>query len=150
MLTRTARPLGNLLLVGAGAAVWHALATPEPPATVATHAGAVASALLPALAAVVVAAIGFRASRRGRGAMTGLLAVVLGWLLLVQGLPDVDVLWTANVLSGGPEVAARIAVALLVALGVGLVAGGIAATRRFREVDAPRGSARAGPPVPVG
>jgi len=70
--------------------------------------------------------------------MTGLLAVVLGWLLLVQGLPDVDVLWTANVLSSGPEVAARAAVALLLALGAGLVGGGIAAARRFRESDLPR------------
>lgn len=138
LLARTARPLGGLLLVGAAAALWHAVATPEPPATVGTHLGAVVSALLPALTAVLVATIGFRASRRGRGAMTGLLAVVLGWLLLVQGLPDVDVLWSANVLSAGPQIAARLAVALLLALGIGFVAGGIAAVRRFREADTPR------------
>jgi hypothetical protein len=54
-------------------------------------------------------------------------------LLLVQGLPDVDVLWSAHVLSAGPEVPARLAVAVLVALGGGLVVGGIAAVRRFRE-----------------
>jgi hypothetical protein len=71
-----------------------------------------------------------------------LLAVVLGWLLLVQGLPDVDVLWSANVASAGPEPAARIALALLVALGVGLVPGGIAAVRRFREVSRTDGGAR--------
>jgi hypothetical protein len=84
-----------------------------------------------------VAALGVRAAWRRRGAMTGLAAVVLGWLLLVQGLPDVDVLWTANVLSNGPQWLARAAVALLVALGAGFVAGGIAAVRRFREVDQP-------------
>ena len=134
LLARTARPLGALMLVGAGAALWHAGATPVPAVSVSSHTGAILAALLPALTAVVVAGIGFRASRRGRGAMTGLFAVVLGWLLLVQGLPDVDVLWSANVLSNGPQEAGRVAVALLVALGAGFVVGGIAAVRRFREV----------------
>lgn len=133
LVARTARPLGVLLLVGAAAAVWHALATPEPPVSVASHAGALTSALFPAAIAVLVAGLGFRASLRGRGSMTGLLAVVLGWLVLVQGLPDVDAMWTANVLTVGPQPVARAAVAVLVVLGVGLVAGGIAAVRRFRE-----------------
>ena len=145
LVARGPRPLGALLLVGAAAALWHAAATPEPPVSVSSHAGAVVSALLPALTAVLVAALGFRASRRGRGAMTGLFAVVLGWLLLVQGLPDVDVLWTANVASTGPHALARVAVTLLLALGAGLVVGGIAAVRRFRET-----AARPGGPVPVG
>ncbi|HZH19684.1 MAG TPA: hypothetical protein VEZ18_05765, partial [Geodermatophilus sp.] len=64
---------------------------------------------------------------------TALLGVVLGWLLLVQGLPDVDVLWTANVLAEGPVLLTRAAVAVLVALGAGCVVGGLVATRRFRE-----------------
>ncbi|WP_324276415.1 hypothetical protein [Blastococcus brunescens] len=149
LLARTPRPLGVLLLVGAAAAVWHAAATPEPPASISSHAGAVVSALLPALTAALVACLGFRASRRGRGAMTGLLAVVLGWLMLVQGLPDVDVLWSANVLTDGPQVAARVAVALLVALGAGSVGGGIAAVRRFREA-APLDGPAPDRPVPVG
>jgi hypothetical protein len=67
--------------------------------------------------------------------MTGLLAITTGWLLLVQGLPDVDVLWTANVLSTGPGWIAQAAVAVLIALGGGLVAGGLAAVRRFREIQ---------------
>ena len=144
LLARTPRLLGVLLLTGAAAALWHAAATPEPPVSVASHAGAIASALLPAGTAVLVAALGFRAALRGRGALTGLLAVVLGWLLLVQGLPDVDVLWSANVLSAGPEPAARAAVALLVALGVGLVPGGITAVRRFREAPGQGDRARPG------
>jgi hypothetical protein len=121
-----------------------------PPETISSHAGAVLSALLPALTAAVVAGLGFRAARRGRGAMTGLLAVVLGWLLLVQGLPDVDVLWSATVLSAGPQPVARAAVALLVGLGLGLVLGGIAAVRRFREATAPPAGSEPGRPVPVG
>jgi hypothetical protein len=156
LVARSPRPLGALLLVGAAAALWHAAATPAPPATVSSHAGAVVSALLPALTAALVAALGHRASRRGRGAMTGLFAVVLGWLLLVQGLPDIDVLWTANVLSDGPQVLARLAVMLLIALGAGFVVGGIAAVRRFREPATPPGGAAPsdgtwpGRPVPVG
>jgi hypothetical protein len=137
LLARTPRPLGALLLVGAAAALWHAAATPVPAVSISSHTGAILAALLPALTAAVVAGIGFRAARRGRGAMAGLFAVVLGWLMLVQGLPDVDVLWSANVLSNGPQAVGRIAVALLLALGAGLVVGGIAAVRRFREVDAP-------------
>jgi hypothetical protein len=151
LLARNARPLGVLLVVGGAAALWHALATPAPPASVSSHAGAIAAALLPAGTAALVAGAGLLASRRGRGAMPGLLAVVLGWLLLVQGLPDVDVLWSAHVLANGPQLPARVAVAVLVALGPGLVVGGIAAVRRFREAGS-RGS-RHGPadrPVPVG
>lgn len=146
LLARDARPLGGLLLLGGAAALVHALATPEPPASIASHAGAIASALLPALTAVLVAVLGARAAWRGRGSMAGLFAVVLGWLLLVQGLPDVDVMWSANVLAAGPDLLARVVVALLLGLGAGLVLGGIAAVRRFRET-AGRASAE---PQPVG
>jgi hypothetical protein len=148
LFPRTARPLGMLMLVGGAAALWHAAATPEPPASLGSHAGAVVAALLPAGTAVLVAVAGFLVSRRGRGAMAGLLAVVLGWLLLVQGLPDVDVLWSANVLSNGPQVLGRIAVAVLVTFGAGFVIGGIAAVRRFRE-PSPRVAADEAAAAPV-
>ncbi|MGY2065362.1 hypothetical protein [Blastococcus sp. SYSU DS0619] len=147
LLARTPRLLGGLLAVGAGAALWHALATPAPSVTTGSHAGAVVSALVPAAATLLCAVLGVRAAVRGRGAMTGLLAVVTGWLLLVQGLPDVDVLWSANVLSAGPQPVARVAVGLLAALGVGLLVGGIAAVRRFREDDAAPAGTAAGRPT---
>jgi hypothetical protein len=95
------------------------------------------SALLPGLLALAVAVGGLVAAVRGRGGLTALLAVVLGWLLLVQGLPDVDVLWTANVLPGGPVLLTRAAVAVLVALGAGCVVGGLVGTRRFRDSRRP-------------
>ena len=82
---------------------------------------------------VLAAAIGIRAAFRDRGGLTGLTAVVTGWLLLVAGLPDVDVLWTAHALTNGPELPARAAVAVLVAGGLGLVLGGVGGARRFRE-----------------
>ena len=133
LLARSPRPLGALLLVGGAAALYHAASTPVPAASVSSHAGALVSALLPGLLAAAVAVGGLVAARRGRGGLTALLAVVLGWLLLVQGLPDVDVLWTANVLAAGPVLLTRAAVAVLVALGAGCVVGGLVATRRFRE-----------------
>ncbi|MCF6743500.1 hypothetical protein E9529_04275 [Blastococcus sp. KM273128] len=149
LLARTPLPLGALLGVGALAALWHAVATPEPPVSVGSHAGAVVSALMPAAAALLCAVLALRAAWRGRGALTGLLAVVSGWLLLVQGLPDVDVLWSANVLSNGPQLLARPAATVLVSLGVGLVVGGVAAVRRFREAPAEPAGTAAGPPVPA-
>jgi len=133
LLPRSPRPMGGLLVVGAVAALWHAVATPAPPASLGSHTGAIMSALLPAVTVVLVAGLGFRASVRRRGVLTGLMAVLLGWLLLIEGLPDVDVLWTAHVLSNGPQLAARAAVAVLVALGAGLLVGGTVAARRFRE-----------------
>jgi hypothetical protein len=135
---RTPRPLGALLLVGAAAALVHAATTPEPAASLSSHAGALVSASMPALLVAVVAVLAWWAALRGRGAMTGLLAVVVGWLLLVQGLPDVDVLWAANVLSNGPATLARVAVSLLIGLGLGVVVGGVAAVRRFRERATPQ------------
>jgi hypothetical protein len=133
LLARSARPLGALLVVGALAALWHALMTPAPPASLGSHTGALVSALLPAVLVVLVAVVGVRAAWRGRGALTGLMAVLLGWLLLIEGLPDVDVLWTAHALSNGPQLLARAAVAVMVAFGLGLVVGGVLAARRFRD-----------------
>jgi hypothetical protein len=132
-LARSPRPLGALLVLGALASLAHALGTPEPPVSVSSHAGAVLSALLPALLVLLVALLGVRAARRGRGVMTGLMAVVAGWLMLVQGLPDVDVLWSANLLARGPELLTRASVAVLVAVGLGMVLGGVGAVRRFRD-----------------
>jgi hypothetical protein len=134
---RSGRPLAALVGVAAAAGLVHALATPVPPATQGTHTGAVVAALLPALLTVVVAAVGTRSAVRGRGVLTGLAAVVAGWLLLIEGLPDVDALWSAHVLATGPAWLARAVVAVMVAVGAGSVVGGIAAVRRFRAPAVP-------------
>jgi hypothetical protein len=131
--TRGPRPLAAVLVLGAVAALYHALSTPEPATSVGSHAGALVSALLPALLVALVAVLGARAAARGRGVLTGLSAVVAGWLLLVEGLADVDVLWTSHALTAGPQLPARAAVAVMVAGGLGLVVGGTGAVRRFRD-----------------
>ena len=74
-----------------------------------------------------------RSARRGRGALTGLTSLAAGWLMLVQGIPDADVLWSAHVLATGPPVLAQAAVAVLLGGGLGLVVGGAGALRRFRD-----------------
>ncbi|MGR7025744.1 hypothetical protein [Geodermatophilus sp. URMC 62] len=150
LLARTARPLGWAMALGGVVALWHAAGTPEPPVTVSSHAAAVLSALPPAVTAALVAVLGVVAGRRGRGVVTGLCAVVLGWLLLVQGLPDVDVLWSAHVVSNGPPVLARVAVAVLVAGGAGLVVAGLAAARRFRDPEPAAAGRHAPEPQPAG
>ncbi|CAB4901321.1 unannotated protein [freshwater metagenome] len=149
---RGPRPLAGALGVGAVASLWHALATPVPAVTAGSHTGALLSALLPALLVGAVSVLGIRAACRGRGGLTGVLAVVAGWLLLVQGLPDVDVLWTANVLATGPALLARAAVVVLLAGGIGLVVGGAVAARRSRTVDPstdPSTGSSSGTPVPA-
>ncbi len=150
LLGRSPRPLGWAMAAGAAAALWHAAATPEPPVTVSSHAAALVSALLPAVTAALVAGVGLVAARRGRGVAAGLGAVVLVWLLLVQGLPDVDVLWSAHVAAAGPDLLARAAVAVLVAGGAGLVVGGLAAVRRFRSPEPSPRQESAPQPQPVG
>ena len=43
-----------------------------------------------------------------------------------------DVLWGANVITGGPPALARLSVALLIFGGLGLMLGSVGAVRRFR------------------
>lgn len=62
-----------------------------------------------------------------------MLAGLAGFMLLVQGLPDMDVPWAANVITGGPVVLARLTVALLIFGGLGLMLGAALAVRRFRS-----------------
>ena len=131
-VARSALPLAAALLVGAAAARWHVIATPAPPAGQGSPVGASLSALLPAVGVLVLAGLGLRATLRGRGAMTGLVAVVAGWLLLFEGVPDASALWSAHVLASGPQLLARAAVAVLVAGGAGCVVGGVGAMWRFR------------------
>jgi hypothetical protein len=130
---RTARPLAAVLFVPAAAALWHAFATPGPPPGQGSPVGAALSAVLPAALLAVLAGLGLRAALRGRGVMAGAVAVVAGWLMLLEGVPDVAALWSAHVLSSGPQILARAAVAVLVAGGAGCVVGGAAAAWRFRD-----------------
>ncbi len=129
---RTARPLAALLTASAGAAVWHLLATPQSGLTAVDRALSLGAASLPAIVLVAVTAVGVRAAVSGKDLLAAMLSGLVGFMLLVQGLPDVDVLWGANVITGGPVAIARLSAALLIFGGVGLMAGATVAVRRFR------------------
>ena len=132
LLGRTARPLGALLLASTAAAVWHLVATPQPGLTALDRALAMGAASLPTLVLAGVSALGVRAALRGKDLLAAMLSAVVGFMLLVQGLPDMDALWSANVITGGPVVLARLTVALLIFGGLALLLGAAAAVRRFR------------------
>ncbi len=129
---RTARPLVALLVAASAAAGWHLVATPQPGLTALDRALELGAASLPTVAVLAVTAVAVRAAVGGKDLLAALLAALAGFVLLVQGLPDMDVLWAANVVTGGPVVLARLTVALLIAGGLGLVLGAVPAVRRFR------------------
>ena len=132
--------------VGAVAGLWHALATPAPPATRRRHTGAIVAALLPALLT----------GRRGRGrrpvgacagaaCMTGLLAVVARLAAAGRGPARrrravVGARAGDRPAAGGPRRGGGAGRGRR-----GAVLGGIAAVRRFRDPAAavPAGAVRA-------
>ena len=132
LLGRTARPLCALLVASTGAATWHLLATPQPGLTTVDRALALGTASLPVLALTAIALTAGRAAWKGKDLLASMLSGLAGFMFFVQGLPDMDVLWSANVITGGPVVLARLTVALLVFGGLGLLLGAVPAVRRFR------------------
>lgn len=146
---RTARPLTGLLVAATAAAVWHLVATPQSGLTAVDRALALGAASLPTLVLLAVTTLGVRAATTGRDLLAAMLSGLVGFMLLVQGLPDVDVLWTANVITGGPVALARLTVALLIFGGLGLMAGAAAGVRRFRpDVPTDGGNRLAGTATP--
>lgn len=132
LLGRTTRPLVGLLCASTAAATWHLVATPQPGLTTMDRTLAMGAASLPTVLLVGLTAVAVRAALTGKHLLGGMLSGVVGFMLLVQGLPEVDVLWSANVITGGPVVLARLTVALLIFGGLGLLGGAAAAVRRFR------------------
>ncbi|WP_236826434.1 MULTISPECIES: hypothetical protein [unclassified Blastococcus] len=131
-LGKSPRPLALLLAIVTAAATWHLLATPQPGLTAADRVLAMGAASLPTLALIGITILGVRAAFRGNGLLAGMLAAIAGFMHFVQGLPDMDVLWSANVITGGPTPLARTSVALLIFGGLGLMLGSVGAVRRFR------------------
>ncbi len=54
---------------------------------------------------------------------------ISGWLLVVEALPDLDVLFRSNVSAIGPAWGARLAVFVLLGLGLGLAIGSVGLMR---------------------
>ncbi len=83
--------------------------------------------LLPTLMVLALSFCAVRAVRRppvvGGSGSAPYLIVISGWLLVVEALPDLDVLFRSNVAAIGPDWGARLAILLLLGLGLGLAIG---------------------------
>lgn len=132
-----------LLIPAAAGSIWHVLSTP----LVQGPTSSVVYGLLVVVAPMVLALglVGFalRAALRGRAASIYLQAMA-GWLFVIEGVPDLDVLFRTNVAAAGSAWLTRIAVALLVGLGGGLAIGAIGLLRARR-----RRPSRAGGDLPA-
>jgi hypothetical protein len=86
----------------------------------------------------VAAALTIRALRRGDVVARYGLVLVGGMVALVSGLSDLSSLWKSQLATAGPYLLARAEVAAALGLGLGVVAGALAALRR----SAPSGRVR--------
>lgn len=116
---RWQRPLVGLLGLAVVAEAVH-LATSPVPAESPGY--AVAAAALPTVVAALLTWAGWRSARAGTGTVVYLVGIA-GWLVLLQGLSDVAVLWNSQVPSLGPAWLTRLAVTVAVGLGLGVVLG---------------------------
>lgn len=130
---RSARLAVGLLGVACAGSVWHAATTPIVQTATSSVVYDVVTIGVPTLTVLVLTAFAVRAIRRQSApAPSGSLPYltgIAGWLMVVEALPDLDVLFRSNVASVGPAWAARLAVLLLVGLGAGLAIGSIGLLR---------------------
>ncbi|MDQ3475200.1 MAG: hypothetical protein M3492_02350 [Actinomycetota bacterium] len=123
---------GLLVLAGAGS-VWHVASTPLPFGDASSVVYGLLAVLVPTVLVLVLTYFAVRAVRRppvvgGSGSAPYLIAIS-GWLLVVEALPDLDVLFRSNVSAIGPAWGARLAVLLLLGLGLGLAIGSVGLMR---------------------
>ncbi|CAN5765455.1 hypothetical protein BH18ACT7_BH18ACT7_02120 [soil metagenome] len=116
---RWQRPLVVLLGLAVVAEAGH-LATSPVPAESPVY--AVTAAALPTVVAALLTWASWRSVRAGTSTVV-YLAGIAGWLVLLQGLSDVSVLWNSQVPSAGPDWLTRLVVAVSVGLGLGVVLG---------------------------
>lgn len=129
----------GLLVLGCAASVWHLASTPLPRGSTSSVIYGLLGVSVPTVAVLVLTVLAVRAVRWQSGPEPSNSAPYLfglaGWLLIAEALPDLDVLFRANVSAIGPAWAARTAVLLLLGLGVGLALGSFGLLRsRAKDV----------------
>lgn len=132
-LWRSPRLAAGLLVLACAGSAWHLLSTPLAQGSASSVAYELLGALVPTLTVLVLTVFAVRAVRRqsadrAPGSAPYLLAIA-GWLLVVEALPDLDVLFRANMYATGSAWAARLAVLLVLGLGAGLAIGSIGLMR---------------------
>ncbi|MGI8693913.1 MAG: hypothetical protein ACR2JK_13605 [Geodermatophilaceae bacterium] len=139
--TRWQRPMLGLLVTLVGVEILHLVLTPT--ARDSPVFGVVAGSL-PTVAALRLTWGSWRSVRAGTSTV-GYVAGIAAWLVLVQALPDLDVLWNSQLPAAGPDWLTRLAVTVAVGLGTGVGLGCL------RVLTHTRGAAPASPgPARVG
>jgi len=147
-LWRSPRLAAGLLVLACAGSVWHVASTPLPSGDASSVVYGLLTVLVPTLVVLVLTFFAVRAVRRppvvrGSGSAQYLIAIS-GWLLVVEALPDLDVLFRSNVFALGPAWGARLAVLLLLGLGLGLAIGSVGLMRARPKDGARQASNRLG------
>ena len=101
-LWRSPRLAAGLLVLACAGSVWHVASTPLPSGDASSVVYGLLTVLVPTLVVLVLTFFAVRAVRRppvvrGSGSAQYLIAIS-GWLLVVEALPDLDVLFRSNCL----------------------------------------------------
>lgn len=135
-LWRSPRLAAGLLVMACVGSVWHVLSTPLASGGTSSVVYDLLAVLVPTLTVLALTAFSVRAARRqpaaGASGSAPYLIAIAGWLLVVEALPDLDVLFRANTYAIGPAWGARLAVSLLLGLGAGLAIGSIGLMRAVK------------------
>ena len=117
----------RLLLLASAVSVWHLASTPLARGSTSSVIYGLLGVSVPTVAVLVVTFFAGRSVRRQSGQEPSNSAPdlfgIAGWLLIAEALPDLDMLFRANLSAVGPAWAARTAVLLLLGLGIGLALG---------------------------
>ena len=132
-LWRSVRLAAGLLVLACAGSIWHVLSTPLAEGSTGSVVYGLLAVVVPMLVVLGLTFLAVRAARRqppagGSGSAPYLIAIA-SWLLIVQALPDLALLFRSNVSAIGPVWGARLAVLLLLGLGAGLAIGAIGLLR---------------------
>lgn len=141
---RSPRLATGIMMLACVGSVWHLASTPLAEGSTSSVINGLLGVSVPTVAVLVLTVFAVRAVRRQSGPNPSNSAPYLfgigGWLLIVEALPDLDMLFRANVAAIGPAWGARVAILLLLGLGAGLAIGsfGLMNSRSKTVPDKPR------------
>lgn len=120
-------PAGSVGRLACAGSVWHLVSTPLARGDTSSVVYGLLAGAVPTVAVLVLTVFAVRAARRqsdtGASTSAPYLFGIGGWLLIAEALPDLDVLFRANVAAIGPAWGARLAILLIIGLGAGLAIG---------------------------
>lgn len=127
------RPLVGLLGVAVLGEIVHLAVSPVPAES---PVYAVTAGALPVVIALLLTWAAWRSARAGTGTVV-FTAGIAAWLVLLQGLSDITVLWNSQLAATGPAWLTRLAVTVTVGLGFGVALATVRLLTRGRATTAP-------------